>query len=76
MKCVSKSQVLEVCESEIVCEMRNPNKVECERRKQLYWKIYQSVSVYFMKVNEERRLERATLRMLVRKLILKMQAGL
>ena len=52
------------------------DKMECDRRKQLYWKIYQSVSVYFMKVNEKRRLERATLRMLVRKLILKMQVGL
>ena len=49
------------------------DKVECERGKQLHWKIYQSGSVYFMKVNEERRLERATLRMLVRKLILRMQ---
>ena len=51
------------------------DKMECDRRKQLYLKIYQSVSVYFMKVNEKRRLERATLRMFVRKLILKIQVG-
>ena len=52
------------------------DKMECDRRKQLYLKIYQSVSLYFIKVNEKRRLERATLRMLVRKLILKMHVGL
>ena len=55
------------------------DKMECDRRKHLYLKIYQSVSVYFiivMKVNKKRRLERATLNMLARKLILKMQMGL
>ena len=29
------------------------DKMECDRRTQLYRKIYQSVSVYFMKVNEK-----------------------
>ena len=43
---------------------------------QLYLKLYQSMSVYFMKVNENLRLERITLRTLVRRLILKMQVDL
>ena len=51
------------------------DKMECDRRKQLHWKIYQSVSVYFMKVNEERRLERATLKTLVRKVDIENAGG-
>ena len=41
----------------------------------LHLKLLQNVSVYFMKLNEKRRLETATLRMLVPKLIMKMQVG-
>ena len=33
------------------------DKMECDLGKQLYWKIYQSVSVFLIKVNEKRRLE-------------------
>ena len=52
------------------------DKMECDRRKQLYLKIYQSVSAYSMKVNEKRSLGRVTLTMLVRRLILKMQVDI
>ena len=44
--------------------------------KQFYLKLYQSASVYFMEVNEKRRLERVALRMLVHKLAVKVQVDL
>ena len=43
---------------------------------QLHLKLYQSMSVSIMEVNDKRRRERITLRMLVRRLILKMQVDL
>ena len=50
--------------------------MECDRKAQSYVKLYQSVSAYFMEVNEKRWLKKFLLRMLVRKLILKMQVDL